>query len=445
MAWNPNWANAIASIESQGSGGYSAVGPRTAKGNRAYGKYQVMDFNIPAWTKKHLGRELSPEQFLNSPEAQDAVFQGEFGSSVQKYGNPQDAASVWFTGRPASQGAGRSDILGTTGAGYVNKFNAALGSGITTSTQGTAPMMQQQKPRGLLESIGIQKMEEGAEGETGQRFYQRDSFKDTAAILAQGFGRMGIMGMEEIADGIAQQRTENKARNKTIEMLRGMPNGEELVKLAEIAGPAAVAQQVLAQQFKGAEKVTPSSAIGKLQSDLASGLIDKEQYKVALANMAPKGMRIVSDGHGGFTMEQGVGVGNDGRMAPSDPSFMLKAIDDILADPALDTSTGIMSPLQNVPGTPQYRFGTRARQLQGQAFLQAFESLKGGGQITEIEGQKAEAAIGRLDTAQSPEDYRNALAELRSVLDEAQKRARQPSSAPNGVIEYDATGKRITR
>jgi hypothetical protein len=88
MNWNPSWANAIASIESQGSGGYSAVGPTTQKGNRAYGKYQVMDFNIPTWTEKHLGKRLTPDQFLNSPEAQETVFKGEFGSYVSKYGSP---------------------------------------------------------------------------------------------------------------------------------------------------------------------------------------------------------------------------------------------------------------------------------------------------------------------------------------------------------------------
>ena len=179
---------------------------------------------------------------------------------------------------------------------------------------------------------------------------------------------------------------------------------------------------------------------------MASGLINQEQYDVALANMAPKGMRIESDGRGGFTMVQGAGVdSNDGRMKPSDPSFMLQAIDGILNDPALETSTGLMSPLQNVPGTPQYRFGTRARQLQGQAFLQAFESLKGGGQITEIEGQKAEAAIGRLDTAQGPGDYRDALMELRGVIEDAQKRAASTQPAAGNVIEYDASGKRIKR
>lgn len=124
-----DYANAIASIESAGSGDYAAVGPVTKKGNRAYGRYQVMDFNIGPWTEKYLGRRMTPEEFLASPEAQDTVFAGEFGSYVQKYGNPQDAASAWFTGRPLSEGANRSDILGTTGDVYVGKFNRALGMG----------------------------------------------------------------------------------------------------------------------------------------------------------------------------------------------------------------------------------------------------------------------------------------------------------------------------
>ena len=106
----------------------------------------------------------------------------------------------------------------TEGQAIAAETMSLLGKGPQTSTKGPQ-MMQEQKPQGLLGSLGIQKMEEGAEGETGQRFYNRESFKDTAAVLAQGFGRMGIMGMEEIADDIAKQRTENKARNKTAEYL----------------------------------------------------------------------------------------------------------------------------------------------------------------------------------------------------------------------------------
>lgn len=119
------YADAIASVESAGSGDYSAVGPETGKG-RAYGRYQVMDFNIGPWTEKHLGKRMSPEEFLASPQAQDAVFNGEFGSYVQKYGNPQDAASVWFSGRPMDKAGNASDGY-TTVPQYVDKFTQALG------------------------------------------------------------------------------------------------------------------------------------------------------------------------------------------------------------------------------------------------------------------------------------------------------------------------------
>lgn len=155
-----------------------------------------------------------------------------------------------------------------------------------------------------------------------------------------------------------------------------------------------------------------------------------------------KGMVIESDGRGGFRMVQG-DVSNEGRPKPSDPAAMIASIDGILSDPALDTSTGMLSVLQNIPGTPQKRFQARSKQLEGQAFLQAFESLKGGGQITEIEGAKATQAIGRLDTAQSAEDYRQALTELREVLALAAQRpvgwveTQGPQGQPGGLSDDD--------
>lgn len=119
---------AIASVESDGSGGYSAIGPKTKKGDRAYGRYQVMGANIPEWTRQAVGRAMTPQEFLASPEAQDAVFNKIFGGYIEKHGNPQDAASMWFSGRPLAQAGGRQDILGTNPEQYVNKFNSALGA-----------------------------------------------------------------------------------------------------------------------------------------------------------------------------------------------------------------------------------------------------------------------------------------------------------------------------
>jgi hypothetical protein len=118
----PLYRKAIQSIESSG-GDYSLRGPVTKSGDRAYGAYQVMGNNIPEWTQTHVGRRMTPDEFLADKDAQDKVFDGQFGSYVNKYGNPQDAASAWFTGGPRATGANKKDLLGTSGSGYVDAFN----------------------------------------------------------------------------------------------------------------------------------------------------------------------------------------------------------------------------------------------------------------------------------------------------------------------------------
>ncbi|MCM5556279.1 phage tail length tape measure family protein [Pleomorphomonas sp. JP5] len=119
------YRKALAEIES--SGNYGALGPLTKSGDRAYGAYQVMGANIPSWTKATFGSSMTPQQFLGNPQAQDAVFNRYFGSYLSKFGNANDAASMWFTGRPLASGAGLADITGTTGSVYVDRFNQALG------------------------------------------------------------------------------------------------------------------------------------------------------------------------------------------------------------------------------------------------------------------------------------------------------------------------------
>lgn len=233
-----DWANAIASIESAGSGGYSAIGPVTAKGNRAYGRYQVMDFNIGPWTEKYLGRRMTPDEFLRDPKAQDAVFNGAFGESVAKYGNPQDAASVWFTGQPQSTGAGRRDILGTSGSGYVAKFNNALGvsPAISTQDRGALNMAPEEQPMGLLGALGIQKRDPAAGGETALPFYQRDRFGNVMDALALGLSGMSMhpnQAIVQMAAGRMAERKQAKMDNRTAEMLQRMGADPKLVELAK--------------------------------------------------------------------------------------------------------------------------------------------------------------------------------------------------------------------
>ena len=128
------FARAISTIESGSElGDYGALGDTieagSYKGDRAYGRYQVMGRNIGEWTKEALGVELSPDEFLKNPDAQDAVFETQFQKNIDKYGSPQDAASVWFTGRPMKDPkAAKASDGNMTGGEYVEKFNALIGT-----------------------------------------------------------------------------------------------------------------------------------------------------------------------------------------------------------------------------------------------------------------------------------------------------------------------------
>lgn len=134
----PNYGDAISSIESGGN--YRAIGPATKNGARALGKYQVMDFNVGPWSEEVIGRRVTPQEFIASPEIQDRIFQGKFGQYTQKYG-PEGAAKAWFAGETGMNNPNARDVLGTTVSGYAAKFNRALGSRPTeVSARAKAPV-----------------------------------------------------------------------------------------------------------------------------------------------------------------------------------------------------------------------------------------------------------------------------------------------------------------
>lgn len=120
---------AIANIESYG-GQYDAIGPKTKSGDHAYGKYQIMGRNIPSWTREALGQALTPQQFVNSPEVQESVFEYKFSQFVQKYDGYENAAKVWFGGPGALRNSNASDILGSTVGRYVQLFNMSFNNAI---------------------------------------------------------------------------------------------------------------------------------------------------------------------------------------------------------------------------------------------------------------------------------------------------------------------------
>jgi hypothetical protein len=100
----------------------------------------------------------------------------------------------------------------------------------------------------------------------------------------------------------------------------------------------------------------------------------------------------------------------------------LATIDSALNHSGLNASVGsIDSKFPSV--TPDaVAFEAYHDQIKGKAFLAAFESLKGGGPITDVEGIKAEQATARLNLAQDEEDYKQALVDLKGVINDVLKR-----------------------
>jgi hypothetical protein len=116
----------------------------------------------------------------------------------------------------------------------------------------------------------------------------------------------------------------------------------------------------------------------------------------------------------------------------TDSSSAMALIDKALTHPGRGTATGMSGALDlrnYAPGSDAKNFQVLLNQLKGKNFLQAFQSLRGGGAITQIEGTKAEEAIARLDRAQSDEEFTEALFELRDIAENAPTKFREKISA----------------
>ncbi|CAB4128658.1 hypothetical protein UFOVP100_54 [uncultured Caudovirales phage] len=121
-----NTLNGIAHVESGGAKDpYSLIGRDAGHGDHAIGKYQVMESNVPSWTKEALGQSMTPQEFLNSPQAQEKVAAYMVNKHLNKGNSPHDVGSIWLTGKPLSQAGNIRDINGTNAAEYVKRMDEA--------------------------------------------------------------------------------------------------------------------------------------------------------------------------------------------------------------------------------------------------------------------------------------------------------------------------------
>jgi hypothetical protein len=268
----------------------------------------------------------------------------------------------------------------------------------------------------------------------------------------------------------AEYDRQNATRGEVTNWLASNPNvggvPQPLVELSRIQGDASPVQQYLLAEAKRKATLSGPEEYGK------SGAVfqgpDGNFYTVQFGSRGQRSIQRVEAGGQPLTPAKGVGVVGDemydsatgqtvrsvapqlagkkraeemgeasGKAAADYPRIAanavdaLKTIDQIRGHPGKTTGIGAIGGLAPaIPGTSQAGFVDLVDQAKGKAFLEAFNSLKGGGQITEAEGRKATEAIARLNRARRVEDFDKALQDFEDVVKAGAERARRAAQPP---------------
>jgi len=188
------------------------------------------------------------------------------------------------------------------------------------------------------------------------------------------------------------------------------PNVQAKLAASKAAGTTAGKTQAAAAIALPNAIATSESLLGKIDAMIGTPAVRDKSGKVINAGTAP---------HPGFTGAVGMGRGY---------------------------TLGIPGIEQLIPGTPAADFKARFDEIMGGAFLEAFETLKGGGAITETEGKKATAAKTRMSLAQSENEFLAAAREYKDIIKTGIERARKKAGqAPSGGVDYDALVNKYTQ
>jgi hypothetical protein len=295
-------ASAIAKIESGGA--YDKLGPVINRGSmvgdRAYGKYQVMGSNVGPWTEKYLGQRLTPDQFVQNPQAQDAVFKGEFGRLSQRHG-PEGAARAWFAGEGGMNKPNRTDQLGTSVAAYGQKFTRAMGPQMASLGNGmpandtpappAGPQMAQAAPPqpvrsqpqvppevreqiNRLRAIGTPQANQAAWGLAIQYLKPSDRFEEVRDASGRVVGQRNALTGEKKADPTrAEYHYTKQDDGSVVAVNKNDPNDVKFIE------PKGGSRRLV--DFEAAKKYATTKSEADAKRDVAKPDQDKQQQKVA--------------------------------------------------------------------------------------------------------------------------------------------------------------------
>jgi hypothetical protein len=213
-------------------------------------------------------------------------------------------------------------------------------------------------------------------------------------------------------------------------------------------------EQYQAAQIKteGFQQAKYGVDIQKVKQDMVKGSIDIAKSRGEFLDVEQERALAREQGItlGTFKDQQKVIAEDRGKRIVNLPKIesqtnqAIKLIDDVINHEGKSTMVGVKNPFlgsipftkeMTVPGTDAAGFMAKYNQLKGKQFLEAYETLKGGGSITEVEGQKATNAISAMDIATSEAEFDKAAKDLQDVMRIGLKRQKQGITVDSGIIE----------
>lgn len=169
-----------------------------------------------------------------------------------------------------------------------------------------------------------------------------------------------------------------------------------------------------------------------------------DRQRLALETPGPNGItpKDLSQANAGVAKEGALAAQTAQRALPdveAQAQDTIGLVDKMLKHPGFSTTVGAKGPTgvfaaagRPIPGTDAADFIALRDQLLGKQFMEAYQTLKGGGQITEVEGKKATDAMSRMNTAQSEAAFQEAAKDFKNVLQAGLMRARRKAGSPTG-------------
>lgn len=282
-------------------------------------------------------------------------------------------------------------------------------------------------------------------------FLRNEEFRNRAANLQErqfnsgeeGRGLQNQMLRFQLQQGMENQQRERVRQNMLAQAVAsGNPNAlmmadprlgfqmKEMQSREQMAKDRIAAQERIATQRFNQQRIPPGyrfNAQGNLEA-IPGGPADpnvaedaatrkkRGEMAIGLPDVIAKGEQAISQ------IDQM--IGDKSGLIKEHPGFQ-----NAVGMPNIVTGLGARLVPGLFPGSDTASFNKRLDQVRGAAFLQAFETLKGGGQITEIEGRKATDAITRMDNSQSEAEFKKAAREFQDIIRTGIERAKgKPAS-----------------